>query len=259
MTKISGVIIAYNEEQYIAKCLESLQGIVDEILVVDSFSTDETLQICEKHGARVIQRAFIGFTDQKNYATEQAKFDYVLSLDADEALSEELKASILELKPTMDGEGYAFNILNHYCGKWIHHSSWYPGTKIRLYNKHKARWYSPTNIHETITLDNPKSVVKLKGDLLHWAYDSFSEHHLKIDTYTTLSAVNYVKNKSKKVPYTKIIINPFWKFFKNYFINRGFLDGFQGFVICCMSGYTTFLKYIKIIELQQNEKHHLNR
>lgn len=254
MSKISGVIIAFNEEQYISRCLESLQGVVDEIVVIDSFSTDDTLKICKKYGARIIQRAFVGFTDQKNFANEQAQFDYVLSLDADEALSDELKASILRLKPALDAEGYSFNILNHYCGKWIHHSNWYPGTKLRLYNKNKARWYSPTNLHETIKLDNPNSVVKLKGDLLHWAYDSYSEHHLKIDNYTTLAAVNYVRNRSKKIPISKIVINPFWKFFKNYFFKKGFQDGFQGFVICSMAGYSTFLKYIKIIELQKKEE-----
>lgn len=253
MNKISGVIIAFNEEKYISKCLESLQDVVDEIVVIDSFSTDKTLEICQEYGARVIQRAFIGFTDQKNFANDQAQFDYVLSLDADEALSDDLKISIKRLKPTLNAEGYSFNILNSYCGQWIHHSNWYPGTKIRLYNKHKSQWYSPTNIHETIKLDNPKDVVKLQGDLLHWAYDNYSEHHLKIDSYTTLAAVNYVKNKSKKISYIKVFINPFWKFFKNYFFKKGFLDGFQGFVICSMAGYSTFLKYIKIIELQKKE------
>lgn len=253
MSKISGVIIAFNEEHYISKCLESLQGVVDEIVVIDSFSTDQTVKICEAHGARVIQRAFVGFTDQKNFANDQAQYDYILSLDADEALSDELKASILKVKPTLSAEGYSFNILNHYCGQWIHHSNWYPGTKIRLYNRHQARWYSPTNLHETIKLNTPTSVVKLNGDLLHWAYDSYSEHHQKNDRYTTLAAVNHVKNKGKKIPVFKIIVNPFWKFFKNYFIKKGFLDGFQGFVICSMAGYSTFLKYIKIIELQKKE------
>lgn len=251
MSKISGVIIAFNEEQYISKCLESLKGVVDEIVVIDSFSTDKTVKICKEYGARVIQRAFVGFTDQKNFASEQAQFDYVLSLDADEALSEELRDSILKLKPTLSAEGYSFNILNHYCGQWIRHSNWYPGTKTRLFNKNKAYWYSPTNIHETIKLTNPSSLVKLKGDLLHWAYDSYTEHHKKNDTYTTLAAVNYVKNKGKKISIFKVVINPFWKFFKNYFFKKGFLDGFQGFVICSMAGYSTFLKYIKIIELQK--------
>lgn len=254
MNKISGVIIAFNEEQYISKCLESLQGVVDEILVIDSFSTDRTVQICENHGARVLQNPFVGFTDQKNFASQHANYDYILSLDADEALSEDLKASILELKPTLDAQGYSFNILNRYCGKWIRHSNWYPGTKIRLFNRQKAHWYSPTNIHETIKLEDPKSVIKLNGDLLHYAYDSYSEQHLKIDGYTTLAAVNYVKYKSKKVSLTKVLLNPFWKFFKNYIIKKGFLDGFQGFVICSMAGYSTFLKYIKIIELQKTQK-----
>lgn len=254
MSKISGVIIAYNEEQYIERCLRSIQPVVDEIVVVDSYSTDNTIKLCEKYNARVIQKEFEGFTDQKNFANDQAQFDYVLSLDADEALSEKLQQEILKLKPYIDKkEGYSFNILNNYCGQWIKHSNWYPGTKTRLFNRKKARWYSPTNLHETIKLNNPNSLQKLSGDLLHWAYDSYSEHHNKNDRYTSLAAYNYVKNNGKRIPYFKIVINPFWKFFKNYFIKKGFLDGFQGFVICSMAGYSTFLKYIKIIELQKNK------
>ena len=254
MSKISGVIIAFNEQDYIARSLASLKGVVDEIIVVDSFSTDNTLEICQEYGARIIQRAFVGFTDQKNFAVAQASYDYVLSIDADEALSDELKDSILRIKPNLTAQGYSFNILNHYCGQWIHHSNWYPGTKIRLFNKNFAQWYSPTNIHETIKLDTSTSVVKLQGDLLHWAYDSYTEHHRKNDSYTTLAAVNYVKNNGKKISLVKVLVNPFWKFFKNYVFKKGFLDGFQGFVICSMAGYSTFLKYIKIIELQKKQK-----
>lgn len=253
MHKISGVIIAFNEEIHIKQCLESLQNIVDEIVVVDSFSTDNTVAICESFGARVIQHPFVGYTDQKNFAVDQAQYDYVLSLDADEALSDELKTAILEAKKDFQFDAYRFNILNNYCGQWIRHSNWYPGTKTRLFNRKKSRWYSPTNLHETIKLDNPSSISKLHGDLLHWAYDSYSEHHVKNNAYTTLAATNYVKNNGKPISISKVVINPFWKFFKNYFFKKGFLDGFNGFVICSMAGYSTFLKYIKIIELQRKK------
>lgn len=251
MTKISGVIITFNEAKYIGRCLESIKDVVDEIVVVDSFSTDETQKICLKYGAHIIERPFSGFTDQKNFANDQASYDYVLSLDADEALSDELKADILKVKDHLRYDGYFFNRLNNHCGRWIKHSNWYPDVKIRLYNRRKSRWHSPTNLHETIQLDQPQNKLKLKGDLLHWAYDSYSEHYLKIDSYTSLAAANYVKEGGSPIGLIKIIVNPFWKFFKNYFMKKGFLDGFEGFVICVFAGIGTFLKYIKIRELQK--------
>ncbi|KUF44495.1 hypothetical protein AS361_15705 [Myroides marinus] len=254
MGKISGVIIAFNEEQYIERCLKSMQGVVDEIVVIDSFSTDKTVEIAQQYNASIVKHPFTGFTDQKNFANDQAQYDYILSLDADEALSDELKQQILHIKPNIEQyEGYSFNILNNYCGQWIKHSNWYPGTKTRLFNRIKGRWYSPTNLHETIKFEGASQTKHLKGDLLHWAYDSYSEHHAKNDRYTTLAATNFVKYKNKKIPVIKIVINPFWKFFKNYFIKKGFLDGFNGFVICSMAAYSTFLKYIKIIELQRKK------
>jgi glycosyltransferase involved in cell wall biosynthesis len=255
MAKISGVIITFNEEKCIGRCIESIKDVVDEIVVVDSFSTDETRKICLQYGARVVERVFTGFTDQKNFADDYATYDYVLSLDADEALSEELKAEILKVKNHLSYDGYFFNRLNNHCGQWIRYSNWYPDVKIRLYNRRKSRWYSPSNLHETVQLDDPYSKQKLEGDLLHWAYDSYSEHYLKIDNYTSLAATNYIKAGEKSIGIIKIVINPFWKFFKNYFIKKGFLDGFEGFVICAFAGISTFLKYIKIRELQkiQNE------
>lgn len=251
MANISGVIITFNEEKYIGRCLESIKDVVDEIVVVDSFSTDETHNICLQYGARVVKNAFSGFTDQKNFADGLATYDYVLSLDADEALSEELKAEILKIKDDLSCDGYLFNRLNNYCGQWIRHSNWYPDVKIRLYNRRKSRWYSPTNVHETVQLDEPHRKQKLKGDLLHWAYDSYHEHYLKIDSYTTLAAANHVKSGGKSIGLIKVVVNPFWKFFKNYFIKKGFLDGSDGFVICVFASMSTFLKYIKIRELQK--------
>ena len=255
MTKISGVIITYNEERHICTCLESLQGVVDEIVVVDSFSTDKTKEICQGYGVKWIENAFTGFTDQKNYANAQATYDYILSLDADEALSEELKSEILKAKENLEYDGYNCNRLNNYCGRWIKHSNWYPDRKIRLFHKQKARWVGANNLHEIIVLDNPKSKKFLKGDLLHWPYENYFEHWIKINTYTTIAAQNYHKRKPNgKVGLSKILISPFWKFFRNYIIRCGFLDGMQGFVICNFTALGTFLKYIKIRELQNKSK-----
>src|SRR5690554_6758660 len=261
MTKISGVIITFNEEKFIENCLKSITGVVDEIVVVDSFSTDRTKEICLQYGVRFIENKFIGFTDQKNFANDQAQYDYILSLDADEALSEELKNSILTAKQNLAYNGYSFNRLNNYCGKWIKHSNWYPDNKIRFFNRHKARWVGENNLHEIIVLDHPQNKANLKGDLLHWAYDSYQEHHAKVNQYTQIAAENYFKRKGnkKKISILKILSSSFWKFFKNYFLKKGFLDGFQGFVICCFASFGTFLKYIKIKELQQKIKSYENR
>lgn len=231
-----------------------MQGVVDEIVVIDSFSTDKTKEICLKYGARFIENPFIGYTDQKNFANNQASHDYILSLDADEALSDELKQSILKAKKTLAFDGYSFNRLNNYCGRWIKHSGWYPDRKIRLYNRSKARWYSPTNLHEIIKLDDPQSLQILSGDVLHWAYDTYTEHYLKIDNFTSIAAKFYVLNVNKKIGLHKIIINPSWNFFKSYIIKRGFLDGFEGFVIAKLHATGTFLKYIKIRALQKQNK-----
>ncbi|MGE4347177.1 MAG: glycosyltransferase family 2 protein [Flavobacteriaceae bacterium] len=251
MTKISGVIITFNEEKFIENCIKSIIDVVDEIVVIDSFSIDKTKEICLKYGVRFIENSFEGFTTQKNFANDQARYDYVLSLDADEELSQELKQSILKAKENLNYDGYSFNRLNNYCGKWIKHSGWYPDSKIRLFNRNKAKWKGENNLHEIIVLDNPKSHNHLRGDLLHWAYTSYSEHCQKINKYTDMAARSMATRK--KVGYFKIMVNPFWKFIRNYFVKKGFLDGSQGFVISVFTAFETFLKYVKIKQLQNTK------
>lgn len=256
MIKISGVIITYNEEKFIENCLLSIRDIVDEIVVVDSFSIDKTEEICKKYNVKFIKNKFLGFTTQKNFASEQAENDIILSLDADEELSEELKKEILNLKNNnFLCDGYSFNRLNNYCGKWIRHSNWYPDNKIRLYNRKKGNWVGENNIHEVIKLELNAKQGNIKGDLLHWAYQSNEEHYLKINKYAKIAAENYVKNNNKKISFLKVVINPFWKFFSNFIIKKGFLDGYYGFVICTFASISTFLKYIMIKELQNKQNH----
>lgn len=252
MTKISGVIITFNEEKHIERCILSLKDVVDEIVVVDSFSTDKTKEICQKYNTVFVEQKFLGFTDQKNFASDQASYDYVLSLDADEALSEELRTEILHAKQNLQFDGYSFNRLNNYCGKWIRHSGWYPDCKIRFFNRKKAKWVGENNLHEVVVLENPSSHQWLKGDLLHWSYDTYSQHCLKINKYTDIAAQAIASRKKKSSKfYFKVIFNPFWKFIKNYFVKRGFLDGFEGFVISVLTSFETFLKYIKVIQYQR--------
>ena len=252
MTKISGVLITFNEEQHLEKCLQSLVGVVDEIVVIDSFSSDETENICKKYGVLFFQQKFLGYIEQKNFAMNKCSHDYILSLDGDEALSEELRNEIIANKENLNFDGYYFNRMNNYCGTWLKHSNWYPDKKLRLVKKNSAIWKGG-NPHDYLELYPDKTKRNFKGDILHWAYNTHSEHFLKIDNFTTIAANDFIKNKNKKIGFIKILINPFWKFINNYFLKKGFLDGYHGFIICVFASMGTFLKYIKIRELQNKQ------
>ncbi|NLA50083.1 MAG: glycosyltransferase family 2 protein, partial [Bacteroidales bacterium] len=158
MSEISGIIISYNEEKHIGKCLASLQGIVDEIIVVDSHSDDSTRDICSKFNVRFIEHPFQGYVEQKNFALSFACNKYVLSLDADEELSEELRKSILEIKDNPESDAYKFNRFTNYCGRWMKYSGWYPDSHIRLFNTEKGKW-AGTNPHDKLKM-NPGSRIK---------------------------------------------------------------------------------------------------
>src|ERR1035437_6319467 len=247
MQKISVVIITFNEEKYVEQCIKSVELIADEIIVVDSFSFDRTKEICLEHEVRFIENSFKGYRDQKNFALTQASFDYVLSLDADEALSPELEKSILEVKKDLKYDGYKFNRLNSYCGRWINHTNLSPECKIRLFNRKKGQW-GGFNIHEKLILDNPKNVHHLKGNLLHWLYDSYEESIEKMNSYTTIIAHEYFRQgyKSKTI---RLLISPLWRFFQSYFLKGGFLDGYDGFIVSKLLATTCFLKYVKLRRL----------
>jgi glycosyltransferase involved in cell wall biosynthesis len=244
MAKISVVIITLNEEKYINQCIISVKGVADEIVVVDSFSTDRTKEICLSHGVRFIEHPFNGFRDQKNYALSLATYDYVLALDADEALSPELEKSIHKIKHDLKYDGYKFRRLNSFCGRWIYYTNLSPDRKIRLFNRKKAQW-GGLNIHEKIILDNPGSVKLIKGKLFHWLYDSYEESIEKINKYTTLLAAEYYA-QNIKFSIRKLLIHPIWRFFHSYFLKAGFLDGFDGFTVSKILATTCFLKYLKL-------------
>lgn len=252
MTKISAVIISLNEEKNIERCIRSLQRISDEIVVVDSFSTDKTESICKNLGVRFIQHPFSGYRDQKNYAVQQASYDIVLSLDSDEALSVELEESIQKVKENWLFDSYKFNRLNNYCGQWIYHSNWYPDRKIRLFDRRKGSW-GGLNIHETVKMNPDATVGVLNGNLLHWSLASYEEHIDKANRFSTISAQEYFKLGRKSSIY-KIFFNSGWRFFKAYFVKKGFLDGYNGFVISSFSAYTSFLKYLKLHQLHLNDR-----
>jgi len=253
MTEISVVIITLNEESNIERCIQSVIGIADEIVVLDSLSTDKTKEICLKYPVRFIEQPFLGYIEQKNKALEFASFPHVLSLDADEALSDKLKVSILKVKENWQFDGYYFNRLTNFCGNWIHHTDWYPDSKLRLFDKRKGQW-SGVNPHDKYTLQPGCSESFLKGDLLHYSFPSINHHMEVMKKFTSIMAKESFE-KGKRAGIISLLFSPFWKFLKSYIFRLGFLDGYYGFVVSVISAYATFIKYIKIRELQQINKH----
>jgi len=252
MIKLSVVIITLNEERNIARCLKSVLSIADEILVIDSFSKDETCNICRSYGARILEHKFNNYTEQKNFAAQAAQYNHILSIDADEELSDVLIKEIQRVKSDFQADGYRFNRLNNYCGKWIHHSGWYPDRKLRLYDRTKGSWEG-LYIHEKIELRQGSIVGFLKGDLLHYTYYTIQEHIAQANKFSGIGASSAI-SKGRKSNLLKVILFPFWRFLKNYFIRLGFLDGYYGLVVCLIISHENFLKYAKMIELQEQKK-----
>jgi glycosyltransferase involved in cell wall biosynthesis len=245
MIKLSGVIITFNEERNIEKCLLSLMDIVDEIVVVDSFSTDQTKAICQKYKVEFIEQEFLGYVEQKNFALAQASYNFIVSLDGDEALSEDLQKSIIDLKTNWQFNGYYANRFNNFRGQWIKYSDWYPNKKLRVFDRRQAQWKG-INPHDHVQLNDPKAKTGyLNGDILHWTYQSYEEMDKKTTYFSTIAAKAYF-DKGKTAPLWKLIWNPSWAFFKAYFLRFGFLDGKNGFIICYQTWKITFLKYKKL-------------
>ena len=244
---LSAVIITYNEEEHLEKCLASLINVCEEIIVVDSFSTDNTEKICRNHKVTFIQHKFGGYIEQKNFAIQQATHNYILSLDGDEALSNELKESILNIKPHWDYDGFYSSRLNNYCGQWIKHSDWYPDKKLRLFKKGSGEWKG-INPHDSYRLKKGKKMGKLEGDIYHWIYRDYDEHKEKVENFSNIASKAYYKLGIKS-SYFKIIFRPSWAFFKSYFLRLGILDGKNGYRICKQSFNVTLLKYQKLYKL----------
>jgi len=250
--KLSAVIITFNEERNIERCLSSLDGWVDEIVVVDSFSTDRTKEICEQFNVRFIENAFEGHIEQKNFAMNQASNDYVISLDADEAVSKELKAQIEVEKENFTFDSYTFNRLTNYCGQWIKHCGWYPDKKLRIWNKSKGQW-GGENPHDMVIMQSGTTNKHLKGDLLHYSYYTVNDHTKQIEFFSDIGA-RAAFEAGKRTSVLGILFKPSFKFFRDYFLKLGFLDGYYGFVISVNSAHAKFLKYHKLRELQKANK-----
>ena len=248
---LSAVVITKNEEKRIAKCLESLLPIADEIIVMDSYSTDKTKEICESYPVVFLQQAWEGYAQTKNKANALAKFDWILSLDADEELSEALQKSILEAKKGAH-RIYKIGRITNYCGKWIKHCGWYPDTKIRLFDRRFAKWEGDF-VHERLVLQTDAQAPLLAGHCYHYSYDSVAKHIEKANHFSSLAASEKFM-KGKRFSFGGIIFSPISKFLGTYLIKQGFRDGTYGFIISVLSAYERFMRQAKLYQMGKQEK-----
>ncbi len=242
------VICTKNEEKNIARCLQSVTAVADEIIVFDSMSTDQTKSICESfEKVKFHQTEWLGFSQTKNKANQLATQAYILSLDADEVLSENAQREISQIKNNFSGL-YRINRMTNYCGKWIKHSGWFPDKHIRIFPKLESTW-SGDYVHEKLVNNQNLAVHDIKGLVYHYSVTSIADHLRKIKTYSELGAKQLVVKK-KKFIYISLFINPVVKFLRHYVFKRGFLDGYEGLIIAALSAYSVYLKYSKAIKLK---------
>jgi glycosyltransferase involved in cell wall biosynthesis len=239
MTKITALIITLNEEKHIGACIDSLSGVADEVLVVDSFSTDKTKIIAEAKGAKVIESDFTGFGPQRNLGAGYAANDLILVLDADERPSDELIRTIVSIKEDPTATAYSFNRLNFIGARPVRSAGWYPDTHVRLYDRRKAKW-NDRHVHEDLIVNG--EIQFLRGDLLHYSYKDIAELKTKSTHYAKLGAEVY-KGRNTLSLLVNMIVSPVAKFFKTYILKRGFTDGYIGFMISYYRSREAFLKY----------------
>ena len=250
---ISAIIITKNEERNIGRCLASLDGIADEVIVVDSGSTDRTGEICRDHGATFVFHRWEGYSEQKNYANGLAHCEWILSVDADEALSPTLRQSILRLKKegARTDTVYRMNRLTNYCGRFVRHCGWYPDSKIRLWPTGLASWEGV--VHEELHFELPPRFATLHGDLLHYSYYSITEHSDRQNHYAMLAAKK-LHSQGRRVTTFAIALKSSWTFVRDFYLRLGFLDGFTGYAICRFNAHYTFMKYSRLRELNKTER-----
>ncbi len=252
MNQLTAVIITFNEERNIARCLQSIHTIADEVVVVDSLSTDRTREICEQFGVRFVSHPWEGYIRQKNYANSLSNNDLILSIDADEALSEELQASIAEVKKqSVENKVFVMRRLMNYCGTWIHHGGWYPDKKVRIFDRRYVEWQGQ-KVHETLAIPDNFKQIELKGDLLHYSFYTIEEHRAQIGKFAKLSAEEAVAS-GKHVSITDAYVHAVWKFIRDFIFKAGFLDGRYGWVISKINAHGVLQKYLNIIDLTHYE------
>lgn len=250
--KISAVIITFNEEKNIGATVESVAW-ADEILVVDSESTDSTREIAAKAGAKVLVRSWQGFSAQKQFAVDQAQNDWIFSLDADERVSPELQAEILEVKAaSKTADGYRIPRLSFYMNRPIRHGGWYPDWQLRLFDRRRGRWKGVL-IHESVEMDAGSEVAKLTGDILHYSVENAAHHNRMIGERYAPLAARQMFEKGRRTSPVAMIFAGWIAFVRTYFIKLGFLDGFPGFCIAYFAAHHAFMKHLILWELQKTE------
>ena len=240
--QLTAVIITHNEERNILRCLNSVQDIADEIVVVDSGSTDNTENICKDYGVRFVHKDWLGYSEQKNFANSLASYDWILSIDADEELSDDLRYTFLrhKSKPFSDNHVFSMNRLTNYCGHWIRHCGWYPDRKIRIWNRRMGKWQG--EIHESIQFSGEIEETVLYGDLLHYSFSTVQSFEHQMFKFAEMRGREYFE-KGKKHASFYMIVSPVFAFVQHYFFQLGFLDGKDGFHICRITAKATRYKY----------------
>lgn len=249
--KISACIVCLNEEDRIRDCLESVKW-AGEIVVVDSFSTDNTPEICKEYTDKFYQNKWEGIVKQKNFCIDKTSGEWILFLDADERISPELKADIEKLMEAPDKllDGYDIPRKTIYFDRWIKHCGWYPNYQLRFFKKSKGRIFGKIP-HDHTEVDG--AVGKLKSQIIHYTYRDFTDHLRTVNTFSD-TAAKEMYDKGKKFSLFNITFRPFLRAFTTYTFKLGFLDGLPGFIISLLSGYYVFSKHIKLYELYRNKK-----
>lgn len=249
---LSVVIITKNEAHIIGTTLQSLQGITDDIVIVDSGSIDSTIEICKNFGVTIIETTWDGYGQNKNKGIDVAKHDWILNLDADEAIDAELKAAIMKLELHDENTVYNFKFKNFFCNKWIRFGEWAGDKHIRLFNRNKVKWNTAA-VHEGLTAGNNTKVVMLPGNVLHYTTQHIDEYIAKTVAYARLNATKY-KLQGKQASFFKLHMAPGFTFFQHYILRLGFLDGWEGYLIAKTTAWYTFLKYSFLKEMNKNSK-----
>lgn len=250
MTRLSAVIITYNEEQNLARCLESVK-FADEIVVVDSHSTDRTCDIAQHYGAKVIFVEWQGFGAAKQAGVDASSGEWILSIDADEEVSDPLKEEIQRVIERHGRHvGYEMPRKTNFLGRWINYSNWYPDHVLRLFRRENGR-FNDAVVHEKVVVNGP--VGRLKNDLLHYSYPSLDVYFEKFNRYTTVGAVEAYK-AGKRAGWPSVAIKPVAAFVKHYVTKQGFRDGLEGFLISVLSSAAVMVKYAKLRDIERKEK-----
>jgi glycosyltransferase involved in cell wall biosynthesis len=242
------VVITLNEEQNIERCLNSIMGLTDDIVVLDSFSVDRTVELCRNSGANVQARKFTNYSDQKNYANSLARYDWIVSLDADEEVDPVLRQALENFRPKSAEMVYSFDRKTNYCGKWIAYGGLRHDHIIRAFNKNVYCWAG--TVHEQLSPE-PRTCKRMPGRLNHYTYSSFDQHVNANIAYARLQSESYFSRR-KKVKWYHLSLSPGFRFLKLYIFNLGFLDGLEGFFLAKVAAFYTFCKYARLKWLYRN-------